>query len=43
METLERVANVIQHAKVIGAPRSMPDYAFDYLLENALTGSWTNR
>ncbi|MCB0826357.1 MAG: class II aldolase/adducin family protein [Armatimonadetes bacterium] len=38
METLERVANVIQHAKVIGAPRPMPDYAFDYLLENALTG-----
>jgi len=39
METLERVATVILHAKTIGGARPLPNTAFDYLLQNALNGS----
>lgn len=39
METLERVATVILHARNLGGPRPLPNAAFDYLLENALNGS----
>ncbi|MFM9873644.1 MAG: class II aldolase/adducin family protein [Fimbriimonadaceae bacterium] len=39
METLERVATVILHAKTLGGARPLPNVAFDYLLKNALNGS----
>ncbi|QYK53863.1 MAG: class II aldolase/adducin family protein [Fimbriimonadaceae bacterium] len=39
METLERVATVILHAKALGGAKPLPEKAFDYLLENALNGS----
>lgn len=38
METLERVANVILHARALGGPRPLPDSAFDRLLQTALNG-----
>lgn len=39
METLERVAAVILHAKALGGAKPLPEKAFDFLLENALNGS----
>lgn len=38
METLERVATVIMHAKAMGGARPLPNDAFDYLLDHALNG-----
>ncbi|MCW5935733.1 MAG: class II aldolase/adducin family protein [Fimbriimonadaceae bacterium] len=38
METLERIATVIKHARELGATRPMPEAAFDRLLEVALSG-----
>ena len=38
MDTLERVAQVIANANVLGTARAMPDAAFDQLLETALNG-----
>ncbi|MBL8067229.1 MAG: class II aldolase/adducin family protein [Armatimonadetes bacterium] len=39
METLERVATVILHARMLGGVRPLPDKAFDHLLETSLNGS----
>ncbi|MBA4292773.1 class II aldolase family protein [bacterium] len=38
METLERVATVILHARNLGGPRPLPNSDFDYLLNTALNG-----
>lgn len=38
MEVLERVAQMIVNAKILGGPRPMPDHAFDHMLANALHG-----
>lgn len=38
MEVLERVAQVILNARLLGGARPMPDYAFDHMLANALHG-----
>ncbi len=38
METLERIAKVILTAKLLDAPRTMPDKAFDHMLKVALNG-----
>lgn len=39
METLERIAKVVLVAKLLDAPRPMPDFAFNRLLATALNGS----
>lgn len=38
METLERVANTILIAKMVGKPRPMPDAAFDTLMSTVIHG-----
>ncbi len=38
METLERIANIIMVANMVGGARSMPEYAFQKLLTDSLNG-----
>lgn len=38
METLERIAHAVLVARLLDGPKSLPKPAFDYLLQNALTG-----
>lgn len=42
METLERVARLVYHARVLGTPQPMPDRAFQRLLGVALHGKLPN-
>lgn len=38
MEVLERVAQMILNARLLGGPQPMPNHAFDHMLTNALHG-----
>lgn len=38
METLERIAEIVHRAKLLGAPKPMPDEAFHRILEKSLNG-----